>query len=75
MSEQDTQAEIDSIDVAMTEPAKQVGAVKYIGTRPFKQNSTDEPVLPGDIVGAGHQYEPIINSLALRADFVEVNNG
>jgi len=72
MSEQDTQAEIDSIDVAMTEPAEQVGSVKYIGTRPFKQDAADDPVMPGDIIGQSHPYAKIAAGLLARADFVEI---
>lgn len=51
--------------------------LRYVGHRPFQWDAGDEsgPVLPGELVGPGHQYESIIDHLAHRADFVEVDNG
>lgn len=52
---------------------EQAGRIRlvYIGTRPFKLDAADKPLMPGDIVDENHPYATHTAQLALRADFTE----
>lgn len=63
--------DIDPMDDSMPTPSD-AKLLLYVGHRPYRQDASDSPLLPGETVGPGHQYEGIIDHLAKRADFVEV---